>query len=173
MSLIFTKEEERMSFVVFLDIDGVLNTRTSCVRTPSAKYYGVEESRISLLSHAMRQNRADGVVLTTTWKNMRPDDEDFIYLVEALKKYDIEVLGRTKERWGSQREEGIKEYLKENPSVDEYVILDDNQYGFDDYNKMWERFLDTKGKGIENATYASRTPAIETILFLDAIKERS
>ena len=98
---------------------------------------------------------------------------DFIYLVEALKKYDIEVLGRTKERWGSQREEGIKDYLKEHPDVEEYVILDDNQYGFDDYNKMWERFLDTKGKGIENATYASRTPAIETMLFLDAIKERS
>ena len=121
----------------------------------------------------MRQNRADGVVLTTTWKNMRPDDEDFVYLVEALKKYDIEVLGKTKERWGSQREEGINDYLKEHPDVEEYVILDDNQYGFDDYNKMWERFLDTKGKGIENATYASRTPAIETMLFLDAIKERS
>jgi len=162
-----------MSFVVFLDVDGVLNTRTSCVRTPSAKYYGVEESRISLLSYAMSKAGANGVVLTTTWKNMRPNDEDYIYLIEALKNYDIKVLGRTKERWGSQREEGIKDYLEENPEINEYVILDDNQYGFDDYAKMWERFLDTKGKGIENATYASRTPAVETMLFLDAIKERS
>ena len=162
-----------MSFVVFLDVDGVLNTRTSCVRTPSAKYYGVEESRISLLSYAMSTAGANGVVLTTTWKNMRPNDEDYIYLIEALKNYDIKVLGRTKERWGSQREEGIKDYLEENPEINEYVILDDNQYGFDDYTKMWERFLDTKGKGIENATYASRTPAVETMLFLDAIKERS
>lgn len=162
-----------MSFVVFLDVDGVLNTRTSCVRTPSGRYYGVEESRISLLSYAMKQNSAEGVVLTTTWKNMRSDNEDYLYLVEALKQYDIEVLGSTKERWGSQREEGIKDYLEENPEIDEYVILDDNQYGFDDYTKMWERFLDTKGKGIENATYASQYPAVETMLFMDAIKERS
>ena len=127
MTLILVEEEKRMSFVVFLDVDGVLNTRTSCVRTPS----------------------------------------------EALKQYDIEVLGSTKERWGSQREEGIKDYLEENPEIEEYVILDDNQYGFDDYTKMWERFLDTKGKGIENATYASQYPAVETMLFMDAIKERS
>ena len=75
--------------------------------------------------------------------------------------------------WGSQREEGIKDYLENNPEVDEYVILDDNQYGFEDYEKLWERFLDPKGKGIKHASYASKTPAVETILFHDKIKERA
>lgn len=107
-----------MSFVVFLDVDGVLNTRSSCVRTPSGRYVGVEESRISLLSYAMKKNRAKGVVLTTTWKSMMPDDEDYIYLLEVLNNYDIKVLGSTQERWGSQREEGIKDYLDNNSEVD-------------------------------------------------------
>lgn len=51
--------------------------------------------------------------------------------------------------------------------VDEYVILDDNTFDFANYPKLWERLLLTNG--IENAEYASKTPAIEAMLFLEAI----
>ena len=91
------KEKNNMSFVVFLDVDGVLNTRTTCERAPSEQYTGIDESRIRILAGAMRECKASGVVLTTTWKNLRPDNEDYIYLKEGLSKHGIEILGKTEE----------------------------------------------------------------------------
>ena len=70
------QKNQKKSFVVFLDVDGVLNTKRSCVQAPSGIYVGVDDARIAILSNSMKQTGADGVVLTTTWKNMREDDED-------------------------------------------------------------------------------------------------
>ena len=38
-----------MRNVVFLDIDGVLNTWTSCVVAPSGQYKGIDASRVAIL----------------------------------------------------------------------------------------------------------------------------
>ena len=38
-------EEKRMSFAVFLDIDGVLNSRTTCERTPDY-HVGIDDLRV-------------------------------------------------------------------------------------------------------------------------------
>ena len=48
------------------------------------------------------------------------------------------------------------------------MILDDVTFDFGKYEKLWERLLITNG--IENVRFASRTPAVEAILFLDSIK---
>ena len=62
----------------------------------------------------------------------------------------------------------INTYLQKNfHRLDEYVILDDNTFDFSNYPKLWERLLLTNG--IENTEYASKTPAIEAMLFLEAI----
>ena len=55
----------KMSFVIFLDVDGVLNTVKTCVHTPEG-YTGVDDARVLLLAKAMKQVGADGVVLTST-----------------------------------------------------------------------------------------------------------
>lgn len=161
------------NFVVFLDVDGVLNTRTTCVHTPSGVYVGVDEARLVILSKAMKETGADGVVLTTTWKTMREDDEDYIYLVESLNKHEIRILGKTEENYFSEREEGILRYLEKHLEIEEFVILDDLHFSFEDYRKLWESFIDTRGKGIENSVFASKTPSISAILFLDAIYKYS
>lgn len=159
-----------MSFVVFLDVDGVLNTSKSCVVAPSGKYVGIVEFRLKLLGDAMRYAGCDGVVLTTTWKNLRKDNEDYIYLKEGLEKYGIKILGETKEKIGNNREDGILAYLDNHKDIEDFVILDDNHYGFEDYSKLWERFLDTEGQGIECAKHASSTPSISAIIFMVGIK---
>lgn len=87
-----------MSFAVFLDVDGVLNSRTTCERTT-----------------------------------------DY--------------------------------HLESHPEIDEYVVLDDNEFDFRDYPNIWERLLLTNG--IERAKFASKTPAIEAMLFMDYIKDVS
>lgn len=165
------KNNIRMNFVVFLDVDGVLNTRRTCMHTPSGVYVGVDEARIDILSNSMKENCVDGVILTTTWKSMREDDEDYIYLVRSLDKYGIKILGKTEEEWFSQREEGILKYLELHPEIEEFVILDDQHFGFEDYSKLWESFIDTQGRGIEHSVVASKTPSVAAILFLDAIQK--
>ena len=39
-------------FVVFLDVDGVLNTRTTCQRTPDG-YTGIDDARVSILANVI------------------------------------------------------------------------------------------------------------------------
>lgn len=162
-----------MKSVVFLDVDGVLNTKKSCVHAPSGIYVGIDEARVEILSKIMKLYRIEGVVLTSTWKNLKNDDEDYIYLVESLNKQGIEILGKTEEKQERQRAEGVLCFLKEHPEIEEFVILDDQHYGFGDYQKLWENFIDTKGKGIEYGTTASKTPTVTSILFEDAIKKYS
>ena len=156
-------------FVIFLDIDGVLNTRKTCVCAPSG-VVGIVESRVAILADAMKQTRAEGVVLTTTWKNLREDHEDYIYLLETLSKYGIKVLGKTEEKHVTEREEGVARYLETHPEIEEFVILDDQQYGFRIYSKLWESFIDTRGQGIEHGTVVSRVPSVSAILFVNAIQ---
>lgn len=162
---------KKMRFVVFLDVDGVLNTRRTCVHAPSGIYVGIDEARIDVLSKAIKETGADGVVLTTTWKNMREDEEDYVYLLNNLDKYGIKVLGKTKEKRVTRREEGILEYLELHLEIEEFVILDDQHFGFEDSRKLWESFIDTQGRGIEFGVAASKTPSVSVILFLDAIKK--
>ena len=162
---------QKITSVVFLDVDGVLNTRTSCVSTPSGAYVGIDEARVLVLAKAMEETYSEGVVLTSTWKNMRNDSEDYIYLIRRLEKYGIKVLGSTKEEKTRQRELGILDYLEEHPEIEDFVILDDQHYGFDSSRKLWESFLDTQGNGIEHVVLASKRPSIQAMLFMDAIRK--
>ena len=154
-----------MSFALFLDIDGVLNTRTTVVGAPSGRT-GVDDARVRILKKALKQFGDVDIILTSDWKLMREDGDDFTYLVSMLKKYGLSLTGKTTDVWVG-RGEGIQSYLAEHPEIDEYVILDDNTFDFSNYPKLWERLLLTNG--IENAEYASKTPAIEAMLFLEAI----
>ena len=43
-----------MKFAVFLDIDGVLNTRTTCERTPDG-YKGIDDARIDILAKVIKK----------------------------------------------------------------------------------------------------------------------
>ena len=116
-----------MSFAVFLDIDGVLNSRTTCERTQDY-HVGIDDLRVAVLAGAIKKYGPTKIILSSDWKELRPEEDD-------------------------------------------YVILDDNEFDFRDYSNIWERLIRTNG--IERAEFASKTPAIEAILFMDYIKEVS
>lgn len=42
------KQKQQPVLTVFLDVDGVLNTRTTCQRTPDG-YTGVDDARVELM----------------------------------------------------------------------------------------------------------------------------
>lgn len=157
-----------MSFAVFLDVDGVLNTRKTVISSPDG-HIGVDDARIEILAGAIEKYGGGDIVLTSDWKNVRIGG-DLDYLRDKLMGHDLEISAVTKEHW-NKRGQGIQDYLEEHPKIDEYIILDDNRFDFEDFPPLWERLLITDG--IENAAFASKTPAVEAIIFREYIKELS
>ena len=155
-----------MKFAVFLDIDGVLNTRTTVQRTPDG-YQGIDDARVDILAKAVKKYGETDIVLSSDWKELKSDHDDFIYLLSKLEKYGLKLASKTTDHWNN-RGEGILAYLEAHSEIDEFVILDDNKFDFQDYPKLWERLLITNG--IERAVFASQTPAVEAIIFMDYIK---
>lgn len=163
------KEEMLMKFVIFLDVDGVLNSRTTVQRSPEG-YKGIDDARVEILANAIKKYGSADIVLSSDWKMMKPNDEDFCYLVSKLGKYGLKLAGKTID-CGYKRGAEIQNYIEEHPEIEEFVILDDNKFDFMDYPEIWERLLLTDG--IEHARFASDTPAIEAMIFIDYIKEVS
>ena len=155
-----------MKFAVFLDIDGVLNTRTTCEHTPDG-YTGIDDARVEILAKAIKKYESVDLILSSDWKRMSPEEADYIYLCSKLEKYGLHLSGKTVDHWYN-RGEGICKYLEEHPEIENFVILDDNQFEFKDFEKLCERLLITDG--IERVKFASNTPAIETIIFRDYIR---
>ena len=169
-------KDKHNKFVVFLDVDGVLNTLSTAESAPSGKY-GIDFARVAVLSRAIKadkRNVAD-IVLTSDWKDLGANHKDYIYLVEKLKEYKLEISGHT-DGGKIDRGAGIIRYLEAHPEIKEYVILDDDRFDFRRYNNLWERLLFTgdletgRSKGIENARFLCDNPAIEARIFMDDIK---
>ena len=155
-----------MRFAVFLDIDGVLNTRTTVKRTPDG-YTGIDDARVELLAKVIAKMGDGEIVLSSDWKELDENHEDYRYLVSKLGQCGLEISDHTIDRdW--KRGKGVKEYLELHSEIEEFVVLDDQKFDFENYKKIWERVLITNG--IERAKFASRTPAVEAILFRDYIK---
>lgn len=158
-----------MRFAVFLDVDGVLNARTTCQRTPNG-YTGIDDARVKILANAIKMYDNIEVILTSDWKEMDESDDDYLYLLEKLDVYGLILSGKTNDQ-GSNRGKGIINYLKNHPEITDFVILDDNKFDFEDYEQLWERLLLTDG--IEKAVFASKTPEVETIIFKEYINKFS
>ena len=162
----FDQEIVDRNFVVFLDVDGVLNTRTTVQQTPKG-YQGIDDARVEVLAKTISKFGGADIVLSSDWKELEPTDEDYRYLVSKLARYGLIISGHTQDRM-YKRGAGIAAYLEEHPEIKEYVILDDCRFDFQSYPKLWERLLLTEG--IEHARFAAGTPAVETMVFLDYVK---
>lgn len=55
---------EKCRFVVFLDLDGVLNSRTTVQRTPEG-YQGIDDACVELLSNVIHRMGGGDIVLTS------------------------------------------------------------------------------------------------------------
>ena len=124
--------------VIFLDIDGVLNTPSSESR--SGEYIGIDDDKTERLADIVRRTKAK-IVLVSTWKRYWRKEETFkplqdysaTYLDEKLKKFGIKATDKTKDKSDGtylSRGEGILEYVNRK-RIKKYVILDDFQFDYD------------------------------------------
>ncbi len=124
--------------VIFLDIDGVLNTPSSESRC--GEYIGIDDDKVKKLKKIVLRTKAV-IVLISTWKKYWRKEEKFKplqdyfanYLDEKLAKCGLKTTDKTKDKADGEylsRGESILEYVYRN-KVKNFVILDDLQYDYD------------------------------------------
>lgn len=131
--------------VIFLDIDGVLNSDEYIDRAKNSQ--GIERhidiDKVKLLKKAIDETGAK-TVLTSSWRN----SNDIGPLRELLAKYEIYFDVTPFINW--ERGLEIKQWLLEHNRVEDYIILDDEIY--DSFDKEMLRHLvkvsDANGRGL-------------------------
>ena len=116
--------------VIFLDVDGVLNSDEYIKGTIKSNIQGIEKhvdvKKIKLLRQAIDQTNAK-VVLTSSWRLTKMAQE----LIKLLITYGIYVNSTPYIR--NERGLEIKQWLADNQNVEDFVILDDEI--FDSYDE--------------------------------------
>ena len=109
--------------VIFLDIDGVLNSDTYMKKQLDNSSEGIESeidpATLILLKKAVDTTGAK-IILSSSWRIMRKYNE----LEKFLMKFGISLSGKTPYVDGKRGLE-IKQYLSENENIEQYLILDD------------------------------------------------
>lgn len=121
---------EEIMKVIFLDVDGVLNSDEYIKRTIKSNIQGIEKhvdvEKIKLLRQAIVQTNAK-VVLTSSWRLTKMAQE----LIKLLITYGIYADSTPYIR--NERGLEIKQWLADNQNVEDFVILDDEI--FDSYDE--------------------------------------
>ena len=108
--------------VIFLDIDGVLNSDEYLDKVKNSDIQGIERDidvgKVKLLKRAIDETGAR-VVLSSSWRYTR----NARYLKELLANYEIRVNSTPYIQ--DIRGLEIKKWLSENQGVEDFIILDD------------------------------------------------
>lgn len=110
--------------VVFLDIDGVLNSRRTAIAFGGVSWSGssgirakMDEVAIRLIGGISRKAEAQ-IVLSSSWRN----DKDWQAIGPAL---GLAIIDRTQSLCGNRGTE-IADWLRRHPDVERYAIIDDD-----------------------------------------------
>lgn len=143
--------------VIFFDIDGVLN---------HTKAKSLIDWDIVQRLKQLAQDFNAKLVMSSSWKDVlinpvlyNEPDKAFVYnLIEELG--DL-FIGHTPDVDDDCREIEVQQWLDEHPEVDNFVILDDLDFGFPD--TFEDNFVKTTGFGREGFSVENETTA-RTIL---------
>jgi len=122
--------------VIFLDIDGVLNSQRLVEKNENEK---IDINAVKLLKNLIDKSGAFVVMSSgrRLWfdDNMVTDDAEAKYLYDILYQYGIDIYGktpdfstdeiRTKRTFAEVKAKEIIAWLENHCDVDKYVILDD------------------------------------------------
>lgn len=114
------------SKVIFLDIDGVLNSLPYANNHPDEE---LNPENLKRLAEIQRKTDAN-IILCSTWKDCdHPDEPDVYYMYEnltnTLKQYGLSIYDKTPDTHKGRPHE-IHTYLEHHPKTTRFVILDDD-----------------------------------------------
>lgn len=121
-----------MEKVIFLDIDGVLNTSFTKYRDEI-----LDDFRLDYLAKIVNKTRAK-IVLTSTWRynisknffSFKAYNNSAKKLIELLKERGLKISGLLPDTPNNRRAEDILDFIKKN-KVTNFVILDDELFNYE------------------------------------------
>jgi hypothetical protein len=157
--------------VIFLDIDGVLNSIRSGIGLTGFegddKQHGLDPTSVGLLKELCRISGAV-IVISSTWRKGRTYD----WFIEMFKNFDwidAPVIDVTPVVSDGFRGEEVKRWLYAHPEVTDHIILDDSRDFFK--NQPWIYCEPVNGFGIREFVQALKILAPEHETTLDLTKE--
>ncbi len=133
------KKETPVDKFIFLDVDGVLNCRTT--KDCCGKYTGIEDEKVKHLKELVNITGAK-IVLVSTWKEwwyknprLKDKQDDMAnYLDEKLAKQGLTIFDKTNDEYSLGRGDAILEYIRafkrKGNNLDKFVILDDELFDY-------------------------------------------
>lgn len=143
--------------VIFLDIDGVLNSIEDWIEQSrfghphNSGSNVISRTKLGLLALLLRSTDAK-IVISSTWRiHYTPAQMREFFLDRVGEKgeefFEKDVfVGRTGHRFSSgymDRWMEVREYLEGHPEITEFVILDDVNAGFSDTEELKDHFVKT------------------------------
>lgn len=113
--------------IIFLDIDGVLNSRQYDL-TRGEGDGNIDQSRLPLLKQLTDRTGAK-IVLTSTWRIHLGTDETGREMEEVFRQGGITLYDKTPEMQNDRTKE-ISAWLERHPEVTAFVIIDDIKFGW-------------------------------------------
>ena len=131
--------------VIFLDIDGVLNSEGFLKNNPKET---IDRNSVSILKTIINKTGAV-IVMSSAWKlwfddNMMPKERHSQCLHDILGEFDIELFGKTPDfsteeirrnkTFSHVKAKEIIAWLRANEIFDKYVVIDDLDLKSEDIN---------------------------------------
>ena len=104
--------------VLFLDVDGVLNSLSWFAKSPPSSTTEVDAKAVARVQNVLRRTGAQ-LVLSSSWRHC-PD------LIEKLKAQGLPIIDRTPSINECRRGVEIRAWLVGHPEVTTYAIIDDD-----------------------------------------------
>lgn len=126
--------------VIFLDLDGVLNSRIYDRQRDWTKQTYIDETRLPLLKRIVDETGAE-IVFSSTWRehwdrNPVKLDEDGKYIVDCLAKYGLKISDKMPQVKFGDRSSEIAFYLDMHEDIRNYIILDDENFNWTDMMRL-------------------------------------
>lgn len=141
--------------VIFLDIDGVLNSLSYDRSRDWTKQTDIDESRLPLLKRIVDATSAK-IVLSSTWRvhwsaDIDKCDSDGKYIAELFAKHGLEVYDKTPDHgFSGDRREEIVEWLSYEEETERFVIIDDSPFGWNELSAHFVKTDPIRGMGLED-----------------------
>ena len=120
--------------IIFLDIDGVLNTIGDTNLISNTFEFN------KLMKLVKLSNETNSKIIITSDRRTFIEEREMID--DIFNSYNMNYDYLSLKRTHRKRSDEILYYLSNNPNITNYVILDDNDLGYSDNNILSSHFID-------------------------------
>ena len=138
--------------IIFLDIDGVLNS-AQYDRQRTASDGNIDKTRLELLKVLVDETGAK-IVLSSSWrkhwnKDIDKCDDVGKEIVSDFSESGLEIFDKTPFIGYLERSEEVRLWLHEHSDVERFVVFDDNGCGWGDLSNNFVQTNYRIGRGLE------------------------